>query len=428
MSKVDRPSVDGLYEAVLKAMYCDRNADHRVINHFSGEVYKIGEKDVVLPAKEILVENNFERIHPFHPLCEDLLRGQSDTIRWLIKRVAAALTLRISTIGLQMLTVASSTALQGRIPDAKATAHLEVVAHAKASTVSGWGKMISNFKKADPLLNLYVSRGDEAGSNKAGFYRLAAISCPMGDDAEDNAVLCGVKLASKTDKRMLVNLINYLLPKELREFGSNGNIPYFTSIVGIFHAITKHLNHIVKPFKPLAGEIDAFEKVNVDWYSWFKDEAIDQFVGIVPELPGNVGEISLDDKRRQRNLDPELAELMGRTEIKASTATPPWNEDEPKERAVEPRPAANPSATSGINIMARDDRYEDDRDDRRRDDRDRDRGPRIDIFANDRDDRRGRRDDRYDDRDDRRSRSRYDDRRDDRDRGSRGGIDIMGRR
>lgn len=417
--KKERPTVVGLYESVLDAMYCTTNEKGRVTNRFSGEVYKIGDKDVVVPTDELLANNDWTHLHPFHPLCEDLLHGQSDTVRWLIKRVAAALTLRVSTLAMHMVMVANSTALQGRVPDAKATAHLEPVSHAKDSTLAGWGKMIASFKKNSPLLTLYVSRGEEE-KGAVGFYRNAVISCPMTLDVEETAILEGVKLASKADKKMLVDLINYLLPANLLTFGSNGDKPYFMAIVGIFEGITAHLNNIVTPFKALASELNGFEKVNLDWTTWLKGDAIDSFIGLIPELVGNVGELSLDEKKRATNIDPELADLMGRGNIRATT--PPWDEKEEERRDVAPKPVVSSSSNKGIDIMAGSDR-DSDRDYDRRDRRDdRDRGPRIDIFGSDR---RRDRNDR-----DRRDRDYRDDRRDRDDdrRPSRGGIDIMGGR
>ena len=419
MSNKDRPSVDGLYEAILNSMYCTVDADGRIIHEMVKEPFKINDKDVVLPTKELLVENNWEKRHPFHPLSEDILMGQSPTIHFLIKRVTAGLTLRISTLMSSMLAVAASTDLQGRLQDGAYVAFLEPANHAKTSTVNGWGKVMSSFKTTQ-FLSMYVARAKVIGDKP--FLRVANIASPYLEDTTDDVMLCGVKLNSKADKRMIVALLRSLLPEKLLEVGCNGNVPYFESILTLHRNIHKHLNDVVKPFKPLANELDGFKPFKLDWWKWVKDNGLEQFIGLIPALPGNEGEAELG-RGPEKEPDPELVALAGRTNISARKRdenSPPWSEENPVPRAVE-----KATTGGGINIMVGDD--ENDRN--RRDDRDRGRRsdrddiPRVDIFGSDR---RSRRDDRYDDRYDDRRNDRRSDRYDDRGRDSGGGIDIMG--
>lgn len=419
MSNKERPSVDGLYEQIFNSMYCARGPGDRVISSILDTPFKIGDREVVFPTKDLLVENDWTKIHPFHPLAEDVLMGQSPTTHFLIKRVTGALTLRISAMMKNLLQVAASTDLQARLQDGGYVAHLEPANHAKESTVKGWEKIVTSFK-TNQFLSLYVSRAVTVGDKT--YLRLASIASPYLEDDTDDAVLCGVKLASKADKRMIVALLRHLLPKELHEAGCNGNVPYFESIITLHHNINKHLNGIVKHFKSLANELDGLKPVKLDWWKWVKDDGLEQFVGLVPALPGNEGEPEIG--RRDKKVDPELAGLLGRAELPERTrsdSTPPWNDETPSA----PRAIEKATTGSGIDIMAggaaRDDRG-------RGYDRGRDRDndvPRVDIFNTGR--RRSGREDRYG-----RDRGREDDRfsRRDRedDRSSRrgGGIDIMG--
>lgn len=416
MSIKERPSVDGLYEQIFNSMYCARGPGDRVISSILDTAFKIGDREVVFPSKDLLVENDWTKIHPFHPLAEDVLMGQSPTTHFLIKRVTGALTLRVSAMMKNMLQVAASTDLQARLQDGAYVSHLEPANHAKESTVKGWEKIVSSFK-TNQFLSLYVSRAVTVGDKT--YLRYASLASPFLEDDTDDATLCGVKLASKADKRMIVALLRHLLPKDLLEIGCNGNVPYFESIVTIHRNISKHLNDIVKPFKSLANELDGLKPVKLDWWKWVKDDGLEQFVGLVPSLPGNEGEPEVG--RREPKVDPELAGLLGRSELPARAKadnTPPWNDDAP----AAPRAIEKASSGGGLDIMARSAPS----DDRDRDyDRGRGRGsdvPRVDIFNTGR--RRNERDDRYGrDRDDRYSRR---DREDDRSSRRGGGIDIMG--
>lgn len=419
--------VTELYTSIIKAMYLDVNEDGVVISPLSdNKPMQIGENIVVVPTTERIKDDDWEGCHAFHPLCEDSVMGQSETIHWLISRATAAITLRIVTLMSNLLEVAYKTELQAQAGNPAIETILAPIAKlAKDTTYKSW-KKITGKVATKPLLNFYISRGVELDG--VAYQRVGTLEIPILEDVEANAVLTGVSVNSKNDKQAIRLLLEKILEGVPMEYGTNHTTPYFYAVLMMYHAVNKRLNKVSKIFK----KVTADEVVDLKWWDTVKDDGLKQFMKRIPRLPGNEGVKELS-KRAKSMADEELA-IMEDNGIKLRTVsaanTPPWNDDDkaPAAPAPEPRASGGISLTSLISSPAstgalrdrygNDREYEDDiRDrDRRydRNDRDRGRGRReVDLLGH-----RGR-DDRRDER--------RDDRRDER----RGGIslnDLIGRR
>lgn len=439
---MERQPLAAVYTAILKSLYCSVD-DDGVVKSLKDEPYRIGDNVVVVPTHELLKENDWKGKVAFHPLCEDLLAGQSDITRWLIKRVNAAIALNVCHLVLCSLQIAQNPALQSEIKDGSYTQYIEILGESKESTINFFRKKLmkafGDEESSVSFSNLYVSRAGEL--NGKTYSRIATLEIPMLNENTDDTMLLGIKAPNKADKRMIIDFVAKLFDGVPLEVGSNGNVPYFEAIMRLYYGVANRLNKVRKTLK---GGIDdsVLGTVSLSWHKWL-DEGMNDQIGVIPPLSGNVGPVEKAKKPRGTvsREDDEITSLVGRSSSAASTDTPPWRSetDEPVERDREVQPVTKPG---GISIIRdRDDRRERDRDRDRdrdrgsrdrdrydRDDRrDRERGSRVSIF--DREDRERDRD--YDrDRGGRRDDRRRDDRRrdrDDRDRGG-SGISILGNR
>ncbi len=435
---MDRKPLSTIYSDIMKSLFCVVEADG-TIKSLKGDVYTIGDKPLVIPTQELLKENVWDDKVPFHPLCEDLLAGQSDVTRWLIKRVNAAIALNVCHLTLCSLQIAQNQSLQGEIKDGSYTQFIEILGEAKESTVKFFGKLMKAYGDENGTIsfsNLYVSRAGELDGKT--FARIATLEIPMLSEDVSDASIQGIKANNKADKRMIVSFVEKLFEGVVMEVGANGNVPYFEAIMRLYYGVANRLNKVRKILK---GGIDesTIGIVPLGWHKWL-DEGMEDQLGVIPALPGNIGPV--DKPKKPRNTvaksDVEITSLTGRSSVAAtSNDTPPWHDEEPTARDREVQPVVKSGGISVLNsgIRSRDDDRRDrdyDRRDDRRDSRrdDRDRGGRVSIFDRDYD---SRRDDR---RDDRRDRDRDYDRRDRRDRRDRddrddrrgGGISILSRR
>lgn len=415
-----------LYIEIIRAMYLDVTEVGVVVSPLSNndDPMYIGENIVAIPTPERIEDDEWKGYHAFHPLCEDSVMGQSETVHWLISRATAAISLRIATLMSNLLEVAYKTELQAQAGNPDIETILSPIAKmAKETTYKSWKKILGKVS-TKPLINYYITRGVELDG--ITYQRVGTLEIPILEDIEVNAMLTGIQVNSKNDKLSIRLLLEKILEGVPMEYGTNHATPYLYAILMMYNAVNKRLNKVSKIFK----KVTADEPVNLKWWDIVKDDGLKPLMKRIPRLPGNEGVMEL--KKRAKSLADEELAIMQDNGIKLRTVettdnTPPWDDKAPASPTTsEPRPAGGISLTSLLgkkepsthdlrNRYGSDREFEDDgRRDVRRDDRNdrggRDRGGRgrreVDLIGSR--DRGGRyeRDnsrDRYrDDRDDRR--------------------------
>lgn len=359
-----------LYIEIIRAMYLEATEEGVVFSPLSGDdkPMTIGDNIVAIPTPERIEEDNWKGFHAFHPLCEDSVMGQSETIHWLVGRATAAITLRLVTLMSNLLEVAYKTELQAQAgnPDIE-TILAPIAKMAKESTYKSWKKIVGKVS-TKPLVNYYISRGVELDG--VTYQRVGTLEIPILEDVESNAVLTGIPVNSKNDKLSIRLLLEKILEGVPMEYGTNHTTPYFYAVLMMYHAVNKRLNKVSKIFK----KVTADEPVSLKWWDEVKDEGLKPLMKRIPRLPGNEGVMEL--KKRAATLADEELEIMRDNGIKLRTvekadSTPPWDDkDAPAPTttttASEPRPAGGIPLSSLLGtgeVTTRDlrDRYGNDR-------------------------------------------------------------------
>lgn len=251
-----------------------------VVMRPDGKPFEVGGKILVVPTRDRLKENDWTSTHPFHPMCEDAVMGQSETIHWLAKTVKASMTMSISGLMCLLLEAAIKPELQEQAKDPKLMDMLSSCKNAKATTLQAWNKIWPKFAKDLDLLNIALNRGGSIDGEK--YHRVCKVHFPMLDDTDPDALLCGVKM-SKNDKHTIQGLLSYILAGVTLQYGSNDTVPYFHSLMSMYASFVKRINFFAKITKRINGP----KPISTDWIIELND--LRQFVNKIPKLAGNEG-------------------------------------------------------------------------------------------------------------------------------------------
>lgn len=339
----------------------------------------ISKKRLCLPTAKLLQENDWTKRIAFSPLAEQINQGPSPVLNAFKQYIYVRLDATLKAIIESLAPLAEDTRRHKGLSE-KASVYLALMAGFDQKTVDTVKKILA--KVSDTPENRLVSMFLKNGG-KNGVLRTCNVSFPVMDDAhsEDRTTFFGVKMPRKTsDKTLIVQLFEYVLgDKDVRETYSQGSTdgeaPYFHSLLLAFHKIAKRLNDLIEIHSPACPELTGFA-FGLEWSNTldnFSEFARTNAVGI-PSLPGNRGqEKDAAEAKSQVSGYDVSDEDIGNVDL-------PWDEtDEERERRGV-RVDRSRRSTSAIGRALSGDRDEDDRDSRRgrddRDDRSRDRDER----------------------------------------------------
>lgn len=358
---------------------------------------QVVEKMLVFPTDALLKENNFETICALHPACEDTIKGQSEVFNLLLRYT------KISMIEMSMLVVEELAKLAASKDKKKSnyTKFISKFAGFDENAIADVNRIKDKFKKGETnladIVSLNMDRNDYVDGMQ--YQRVLTFNSPVFEIDNNDVFAFGAKLSSKQRKAGVIGLWKYMLLGEAKQFGSNGDAPYFEALCAIIKEFFTRYNEVLKMFKADTK----LEPVDLAWLEHLGE--LPKWRKLVPSLEGNVG-VSIKAASRDTNVGFDVNSLR---EERTSTVA----DSAPREESRSQEPNNGRVSLLDLGREDRDDRYgrrettgnprdtRSYRDDRRYDDRDRDRYDRYDRRYDDRD-RYGRYDDRDRDRDYRR--------------------------
>lgn len=387
------------YQSLLESMgLIVSEAGHVLRPTKDQDPLQIDGKDVVLPNKFYLSQNDWSDVHPFHPLCEDALMGQSPTFHLLNSVMRIAISQKYAALIRDVLTVATTKELQQQIKDPSANEITTGFPDAKPGAIASWKKVYATFQANQFFAGLYISRNQEV--NGTQYQRVGTVRYPILEDDSVKGLL-GADITKK-DTGGIRALVGKIVEPIPNEFCSNSSVPYFDTLMQYYIAMVTRYNQLVEMF----GDVVTSKPISTDWMEGY--ENLEKLRKRIPKLPGNAGVRVDAEEKRNKGVEVEDDDAFANVKVPATSRrteeddddTPPW-EERPQDRRHKPK--------TGGSILDMTHRRDDDDEDDDRYSRRRGRDSRRDR----RDDRRSsRRDDRRDDRRSRRDRgSRRDDRR-----------------
>lgn len=305
-----------LYSAVITSAGWEINSNGR-ISGFEGPV-EVAGKQLVMPTSEILRAGEWDHMIAFHPLSENVMRGESAVLFALRTQMQFKLNMMASVIIGELTELAADVTRQKTLT-IKQKEYLKLVPEFDAKTVKTVNSLLDKANPSEPekIISLYVKRSGQLGDKK--YNRVGTVHSPMrSEDTNSDRTIFGVKFR-KGDFLPFFDLFDVVLPdinENLYSIGSNSMVaPSFHALLGAFLAVAKRLNTVLRKFQKIWG--DDFEELlfDVDWEEAASN--LDQYKGIIPNLRGNEGSVNPEEIEQMEEA-PKRATMSALEKQKAS--------------------------------------------------------------------------------------------------------------
>jgi len=312
--------------------------------------FTINGKRVVLPTSEHL-RSSGEGTIVYHPLSENITRGESDMIKSLRDTVMYKLTLTGMSLITELGRVAATPSEHKRL-DAASQKYLKQLSEMDERTYEFLKKVLMRIS-AEPEKRLVSISLRKSGKDKNadGVLRSVMFKFPVLDSIlADEPDLLGVKYPSKKARNSIKALFEIVLGDEATragfDYGSKNMVaPYFHALMMGYYNVAQHFNGLIEQHRKLLGDDLADELViTTDWYEGLDN--LPEMRKIVPVQEGNEGAIIVAEPKAKEEVTRKAAARIAPpnrdrpVQEKAPTDLP-WD-DEPTTRR-EPAPRTQPT-------------------------------------------------------------------------------------
>ena len=273
-----------LYTSILKAAGCvvdeqgNVSKNLKIFNSTADNTpVVIKGKRLVLPTPEHLQNALNSTTLKFHPLYENIMRDETETIKNLRDHINNRLSTTLTLIVVSLLNIAASVKEHHKLnPDQ--SEYLSLVKNANEAIIEKWTKYINGLVKQDHknfLINIYLKKGGML--DKKRYTQTGIVSFPayteIFNSNKDTAVH-GVKFTAK-ERETLINLFEYILPNiGVENYYSvgvhQGEAPRSQTLLTAFANIATKFNDILELF---GSNIDSYKEliINLDWTDAIND-------------------------------------------------------------------------------------------------------------------------------------------------------------
>lgn len=273
----------------------------------SGEIHHkpatVNGKRLVLPIPKVLRESDWDDVIAFHPLSENLLRGESE----VIKMLKTTIIFRLMSVSAQLMTelmeIASDPSRHEELNTTQSK-FLSKVPDANEKCLKILGKILTRHAKM--IVSIYLKREAKLGDDE--FRRVAMVTFPIAEELErDDTMIFDVDCGSKKNKRTIAAMFDFVFPDyddvSAWSAGSTSQTcPYFDSLARAYAHVGSRLNKLTKMYKKFLDHYDLMH-IDLDWTPSL--DTLKSWSGRIPALPGNEGAL-----------------MRGETEKPASSAKP----------------------------------------------------------------------------------------------------------
>lgn len=294
MSK--KKSLLDLYRSILKTadMVVSDDGYVSVVIGDETKPAMVKGKRLVLPTPDHLKNSDWSDRVVFHPLSENILRGESQVLEMFRNVLNIKMNTVIGTLAYQLLTIATSTGEHSKLtPDQ--SEFLSYVKNADEKTIQILEKLMmampaNQHQKA--FVSIYLKRsGTIAGKRHS---RVGVVTFPLYEElTKGTGEVYGVKLR-KLDREALIKLLEFMIPgiekAESHNRGSDSTVaPYLDALMKAVMAVAGPINDIVTLFENQL-EDSATMMFEADWVESFENlAAMVPEINTIPMQAGNDG-------------------------------------------------------------------------------------------------------------------------------------------
>lgn len=251
-------------------------------------------KRLVLPTFKQMSEGGADKTF-FHPLHENLLRGESLVITKLRSLLSTRLDFTIGILMQHLLDICASINKHKNLnPDQAAV--LAIAPNCDELTCKNFSSiLVKSFESDNKFITFYLKRAGVVNGVK--YARAGIISFPIFEEIlKQSGEVFGVKLRKK-DYESIINVFKFILKDienpEKYNRGSDSDIaPFMDALMKTFLAVSSELNDIIICYKDFDKEanLQALE-FNPEWQEVFFDLSVmSKEIKKIPPQPGNEGE------------------------------------------------------------------------------------------------------------------------------------------
>lgn len=252
----------------------------------------INGAQLVLPMSAHLRNSDPKARLIFHPLTENILRGESEVIAKLKSVINVRLNYTIGTVAVNLINLVASPEFHSRLSPEQQEL-LTSVSEADEKTQTNFVSVMVKGIKSSPervFSNVYLKRG---GTYKGKRYsRVGIVSFPFYDQLAKND-LDGVRVKDiKTFKQIFEFMFPDIAEPEEYNFGSESHVaPYLEALMRSAANVASRLNDLLTLYSEFIDEAD---KISFDseWMEYFQDlNALLPEIRKVPVQLGNDGSV-----------------------------------------------------------------------------------------------------------------------------------------
>ncbi len=290
-----------LYKSILECGNLTTDKDGYVSVKITNSPVLISGKRLVLPTQKQLTSNNWQEEIKFHPLSENILRGESEIITKLRSVFNIRLNYTFAAIAQNLFSIVASTA-EHHLLNPEQSEMLSAIQEVDETTLDLFNKITIAAIKDSPekaFINVFLKRGGTINGKK--YSRVGVVTFPLYEELKnaEQDTIYGIKLRVK-DKLAIKQLFEYILPNldvaESYNFGTDSNIaPFLHALMGTVLNVGSKFNDVLELF---SKEIDDSEMLLFasDWVPTFENlgEMLPQ-IRLIPTQIGNEGSVKLTE-------------------------------------------------------------------------------------------------------------------------------------
>ena len=281
----------------------------------------IKEKTLHLPIDSALKGDNNDVIF-FHPLAENVARGDSAVFKTLKIYATTAMTYAISNLAYGLMYLALRKDLHDGL-NANQTKILQILPEVDEKTLKALVKFNESIDLMDErLVSVFTRR---AGVYKGETYnRVTYISFPMLCDLLDRKTPAKVKNMRKSDFDKLLAVFSYIVPnfnesKEQNAYSAKSSsmyAPNFQSLMVAYINVMENVQKLFNTYKTAFKKVPELEPLNnfiFDLKTLHEVTDMDKYANLIPVLEGNEGPVNARETK------------LGMEQTQRPKAVPPTN-------------------------------------------------------------------------------------------------------
>lgn len=236
--------------------------------------------------KNGMVDDQEQEVHAIHPLCEDVLRGESGTVRYFKQRIRWCFLKKT----LSLLSTIVDIKVSKKIVRSIKFTNFLANALGDVKGVQWDDKLSANVNKAiesllaskpEELCTVYITNKQKIDGDM--YLRVANVNTFMDELDEEGVYFFETKLSRKVDKVVIYRLLKALTEWMPVESGSNDDCPYFGCLARLWFEYIRNYNNLAR----IIDEVSTVKPVPQN-FIMIIDE-MPRYRNLIQQLPYNTG-------------------------------------------------------------------------------------------------------------------------------------------